>query len=61
MQWNKLKAVMLKFISWCTLDIHISIDNCSLLKLHQSRTLQRIFGQHFKYPGKNYDIKTTGW
>ena len=48
MQWNKLKAVMLKFISWCTLDIHISIDNCGLLKLHQSQALQRIFGQHFK-------------
>ena len=61
MQWNKLKAVMLKFISRCTLDIHISIDNCSLLKLYQSQTLQRIFDQHFKYPGKNYDIKTTGW
>ena len=45
MQWNKLKAVMLRFISWCTLDIHISIDNCRLLKLHQSQTLQRIFGQ----------------
>ena len=36
---------MLRFISWCALDIHISIDNCSLLKLHQSQTLQRIFGQ----------------
>ena len=48
MQWNKLKALMLKFIGWCTLDINISIDNCSLLKLHQSQTLQRIFGQYFK-------------
>ena len=45
---NKLKAVMLKFISWCTLDINISNDHCSLLKLHQSQTLQRIFGQHSK-------------
>ena len=61
MQWNKLKAVMLKFISWCTLGIHISIDSCSLLKLHQCRTLQRIFGQYFKKPGKNHDIKSTGW
>ena len=33
MQLNKLKVVMLKFISWCTLVINISIDNCSLLKL----------------------------
>ena len=33
-QWNKLKAVMLKFKSWCTLDINISFDNCSLLKQH---------------------------
>ena len=47
-QWNKLKAVMLKFISWCTLDINISIDNCGLLKLHQSQILQRMFGQHSK-------------
>ena len=39
MQWNKLKAVMLKFISWCTLDINVSIDNYSLLKLHRSQTL----------------------
>ena len=34
---DKLKAMMLKFISWCTLDINISIDNCSLFKLHQSQ------------------------
>ena len=47
-QWNKLNAVMLKFIGWCTLDINISMDSCSLLKLHQSQSLQRIFGQHFK-------------
>ena len=45
---KKLKSVMLKFIGWSTLDIiNISIDNCSLSKLHQSQTLQRIFGQHF--------------
>ena len=37
MHWTKLEAVMLKFIGWCTLDINISIDNCSLLKLHQSQ------------------------
>ena len=60
MQWNKLKAVMLRFISWCTLDINVSIDNCSLLKLHQSQALQRILGQHSKEPEKNHDIKTTG-
>ena len=48
MPLNKLKAVMLKFISWCTSDINISIDDCSILKLHQSQTLQRIFGQHSK-------------
>ena len=29
-QWNKLKAVIV-FISRCTLDINISIDNRSLL------------------------------
>ena len=47
-QWYKLKTVMLKFIGWCTLDIKISMDNCSLLKLHRSQSLQRIFGQHIK-------------
>ena len=46
--WNKLKAVMLKFISWCTLDKNTSIDNCSLLKLHQAQTLQKVFGQYSK-------------
>ena len=48
MQWNKLKTVMHKFIGWCSLDINISIDNRSLLKLHQYQTLLGIFGQHFK-------------
>ena len=38
-QWNKLKEVMLKFIGRCTLDINISIDSCSLIKLHQSQSL----------------------
>ena len=47
-QWNKLKAVIIKLISWCTVDINISIENCSLLKLHQSQNLQRIFDQHSK-------------
>ena len=40
----------------CTLDINISFDNCSLLKLHQSQTLQRIYGQHPKEPEKKHDI-----
>ena len=48
MQWNKLKAVMLKFIGRRTFDIDISINNGSLLKRHQSQTLQIMFGQHFK-------------
>ena len=52
-EWNTLKAVMLTFSSWCTLDINIAIDNCSLLKLNQSQTLQSIFGQHSKKPEKN--------
>ena len=52
MQWNTLKAVMLTFSSWCNLDINIAIDNCSLLKLNQSQTLQNIFGQHSKKPEK---------
>ena len=48
MQWNKLKAVKLKFIGRRTFDINISINNGSLLKRHQSQTLQIMFGQHFK-------------
>ena len=36
-QWNKLKAVIV-YISWCTLDINLSVDNRNLLdkvlKLH---------------------------
>ena len=43
------------------MDINISIENCSLFKLHQSQILQSIFDQHSKKPEKNYDIKTTGW
>ena len=47
-QWNKLKALVLKLIGWCALDINISIDNYSVLKLHQSQTLQSLVVQHFK-------------
>ena len=46
MQWKA--AVIFKVINGCTLDINISINNRSLLRLLESQTLHKIFGQHSK-------------